>query len=119
MRAVFLASLIGGLLLAVRIMILGVERPPERSPTGERSFRLSPPVIVAFLVVFGIVGYLLNGRATVSAVGSAVIAAVLGGLASALAAHLVRRWWTITPEHDVDDERYVLQGQVARVVTPI
>jgi hypothetical protein len=119
MTAVFLASLIGGLLLAVRIMILGVERPPERSPGGERSFRLSPPVIVAFMVVFGIAGYLLIRRTTMGPFGSAGIAAVLGGVASAFAAHLVRRWWTITPEHDVDDERYVLQGQVARVVTPI
>ena len=119
MRVVFLASLIGGLLLAVRIMIVGVERPPERSPTGERSFRLSPAVIVAFMVVFGISGYLVIRRTALSPLAGVAIAAVLGGAASALAARLVTRWWTITPEHDVDDERYVLQGQVARVVTPI
>jgi membrane protein implicated in regulation of membrane protease activity len=40
-------------------------------------------------------------------------------LAAAVAARLVRRWWTVTPEHDVDDERYVLQGHLARVTKPI
>jgi membrane protein implicated in regulation of membrane protease activity len=119
MKAVFIGSLIGGLVLAVRIMILGVERPPERSPTGERSFRLSPPLIVAFAVVFGISGYLLLNHTTAASPVATIVAAALGGLAAAGAARLVRRWWTITPEHDVDDERYVLQGQVARVVTPI
>jgi hypothetical protein len=119
MKALFIASLIGGLLLAVRIMMLGVERPLERSPTGERSFRLSPPLIVAFTVVFGISGYLIMQRTPTGAVAAASIAAVLGVAAAVIAARLVRRWWTITPEHDVDDERYVLQGQLARVVTPI
>jgi hypothetical protein len=36
-----------------------------------------------------------------------------------MAARLVRRWWKVVPEHDVDDERYVLQGQVGRVTKPI
>src|SRR5262245_45371799 len=84
MTVVFLASLIGGLLLAVRIMILGVERPPERSPTGERSFRLSPPIIVAFMVVFGISGYLLVRRTSMSPLQSAGVAIALGAGASAV-----------------------------------
>ena len=119
MTAVFIASLIGGLLLAVRTMMLGVERPPERNPTGERSFRLSPPLIVAFTVVFGASGYLITHRTSVGPVGAVLIATGLGAATAAIAARLVRQWWTITPEHDVDDERYVLQGQLARVVTPI
>ena len=36
-----------------------------------------------------------------------------------IAARLVKRWWGATPEHDVDDERYVLQGHVGRVTKPI
>jgi membrane protein implicated in regulation of membrane protease activity len=119
MTAVFLASLIGGLLLAVRIMMLGVERPSERNPTGERSFRLSPALIVAFTVVFGVAGYLILHRTTAGPLVATAIAAALGALASLAAARLVRRWWTIVPEHDVDDERYILQGQVGRVVKPI
>lgn len=116
MTVLFLACFIGGLLLAVRIMIYGVERPRDSHPSGERSFRLSPALIATFSVVFGAVGYALGtARATVRL----SIAAGLGALAAVVAARLVRRWWIVTPEHDVDDERYVLQGHLARVTKPI
>jgi hypothetical protein len=119
MTALFLVCFIGGLLLAVRVMIYGVERPRETNPSGERSFRLSPPMIVSFSVVFGATGYALTSR-NIGNVGSRLaVAAGLGILAAVTAAWLVRRWWTVTPEHDVDDERYVLQGHLARVTKPI
>ena len=113
---VYLASLMIGLLLAVRIMIYGVERPREDNPTGERSFRVSPPVIVAFAIAFGIAGYALRRTGEWMPF---VIAAVLGAAAAVAAARLVTRWWTITPEHDIDDERYVLQGHLARVTKTV
>jgi hypothetical protein len=116
MTVLFLASFIGGLLLAVRIMINGVERPRDLHPSGERSFQLSPALIATFSVVFGASGYALG---TVGPAGRVSIAAGLGALAAIIAARLVRRWWTVTPEHDVDDERYVLQGHLARVTKPI
>ena len=47
---------IAGLLLAVRVMMYGVERPREDNPAGERSFRLSPAIIVVFLIAFGAIG---------------------------------------------------------------
>jgi hypothetical protein len=119
MKVLYLAVFIGGLLLAVRIMIAGVERPRDASPRGERSFRLSPPVLVAFSIVFGVVGYVFTQRQFGTTDTRALIAVVLGGAASGMAARLVRRWWKVVPEHDVDDERYVLQGQVARVTKPI
>lgn len=119
MKVLYLAVFIAGLLLAVRIMIAGVERPRDSSPQGERSFRLSPPVLVAFSVVFGVVGYLLTQHQSGTAATRALVAVVLGGAASVMAAQLVSRWWHVVPEHDVDDERYVLQGQVARVTKPI
>jgi hypothetical protein len=119
MTAVYLVAFIGGLLLAVRIMIAGVERPRDASPDGERSFRLSPPMFVAFGVVFGAVGYLLTDREVATATTRACVAAVLGGIAAFVAARLVRQWWAVVPEHDVDDERYVLQGQLARVTKPM
>src|SRR6476661_8511141 len=62
MTVVYLASFIGGLLLAVRIMIAGVERSRDEHPTGERSFRLSPPVVSSLATVFGLVGYILARR---------------------------------------------------------
>ena len=119
MTVLYLSFFIGGLLLAVRIMIAGVERPREANPNGERSFRLSPPVLVGFGLVFGAVGYVLTQRGVFTPVTRAAFAAVLGVGAAILAARLVRRWWVVVPEHDVDDERYVLQGQLARVTKPI
>lgn len=119
MTVVYLAVFIGGLMLAVRIMIAGVERPRDSSPNGERSFRLSPPVLVAFALVFGLVGYPLTQRQIGAPATRAAIAAVLGLGAAIVAARLVRRWWAVVPEHDVDDERYVLQGQLARVTKSI
>ena len=119
MKVVFLVSFVGGLLLAVRVMMQGVERPRELSPAGERSFRLSPPIVVAFAVVFGLSGYLLVRGPATSLVAAIAIAGALGLVASVVAARLVTSWWKVTPEHDVDDERYVLQGHLARVVKAI
>jgi hypothetical protein len=116
MTVLFLACFIGGLMLAVRVMIYGVERPRDSNPSGERSFRLSPALIATFSIVFGATGYAL---ATLGPMGRVSIATGLGALAAIVAARLVRKWWTVTPEHDVDDERYVLQGHLARVTKPI
>jgi membrane protein implicated in regulation of membrane protease activity len=119
MSIVYLASFIGGLLLAVLIMIYGVERARADSASGERSFRMSPAVIVAFALVFGLVGYLLTQRQLGTVATRAASAAFLALIFAALTARSVRKWWAVTPEHDVDDERYVLQGILARVTKSI
>jgi membrane protein implicated in regulation of membrane protease activity len=119
MNIVYLASFIGGLLLAVRVMIYGVERPQEENPAGERSFRLSPATAAAWMVVFGATGYLLTRWSTVGAAGSFVVAGVVGTVAALATAYLVKQWWTTAPASDVDDERYVLQGHIARVTKAI
>lgn len=119
MTILYLAAFIAGLLLAVRVMIYGVERPRSQNPDGERSFRLTPAVLLAFLTVFGIAGYILTRVAAGTVATRAAIAAALGIVSSIATAHFVRKWWTVTPEHDVDDERYVLQGHIARVTKPI
>lgn len=119
MMYVYLASFVVGLLLAVRVMMYGVERPREQNPSGERSFRLSPAVGVAFTTVFGITGYVLTRLELGTSAGRVAIGALLAIVASLVTAHFVRKWWTVTPEHDVDDERYVLQGHIARVTKPI
>ena len=118
MTVVYLASFIGGLLLAVRIMIAGVERSRDEHPAGERSFRLSPPVVSSLATVFGLVGYILARRG-VGLVTQLVVAGVLAVIAAILTARLVRDWWTVTPEHETEDERYLLQGHPARVTQPI
>src|ERR1051325_9443324 len=114
MTVLFLVCFIGGLLLAVRVMIYGVERPREAHPAGERSFRLSPALIVAFSVVFRATGYSLTAGGIGGTSTRIASAAAFGILAAVVPARLVRKWWRVTPEHDVDDERYVLQGHLAR-----
>jgi membrane protein implicated in regulation of membrane protease activity len=119
MSIVFLVSFIVGLLLAARIMMFGIERSRADNPAGERSFRLSPAVLSAFTLVFGIVGYTLIRRPTFRVASVLWIAFIAGLVVSIATARAVRRWWTITPEHEVDDERYVLQGHLARVTQAI
>jgi membrane protein implicated in regulation of membrane protease activity len=114
----YLLVFVGGLLAAVWVMMYGVERPREAHPEGERSFRISPPIAIAFSVAFGALGTMMTRRgATVSATLATAI--VVGVVFSAITARLVRRWWKVTPEHDIDDERYILQGHLARVTKPI
>ena len=62
MTALYLGAFVLGLVLAVRVMMFGVERPRSQHPRGERSFRASRPAIVTFLAVFGIVGSLIWTR---------------------------------------------------------
>jgi membrane protein implicated in regulation of membrane protease activity len=119
MTILFLASFAIGLLLAVRVMMYGVERPREDNPAGERSFSLSPAVIVVFTITFGVTGYVLTRRGSASVAMALGISTVLGAILSSIAAYFVKKWWGITPEHDVDDERYILQGHIARVTKPI
>jgi membrane protein implicated in regulation of membrane protease activity len=114
----YLLVFTGGLLAAVWVMMYGVERPREAHPRGERSFRVSPPIAIAFSIAFGALGTMLARRG-VSTAATLAIAAGLGVVLSVFAARLVSRWWKVTPEHDVDDERYILQGHVARVTKPI
>jgi membrane protein implicated in regulation of membrane protease activity len=119
MTLLYLAAFIAGLLLAVRVMMYGVERPRDENPAGERSFRLSPAVFLAFLVVFGITGYALTRLWSASDVTRVGVALAAGTFAAVMSAYFVKKWWTVTPEHDIDDERYVLQGHIARVTKPI
>jgi membrane protein implicated in regulation of membrane protease activity len=122
LTAVFVAALIVGLLLAVRAMLLGVER--GRTPFGAPapmtpSVRFSTPVLSAFAITFGAAGYLFTRPGRMSAATGTVIALLIGTIAGAFAVRLVRRAAAFVPEHDPDDPRYVLQGHVATVTAPI
>jgi hypothetical protein len=118
MTILYLISFIGGLLLAVRVMIFGVERPRELHPSGERTFRRSPAVVAVATVVFGVVGY-IAARSGAGTLTAAVVAVLLAVGAAILTARSVKHWWAVTPEHEVDDERYLLQGHLAGVTKPI
>lgn len=118
MTVVYLVCFIGGLLLAVRVMIAGVEQPREENPHGERTFKPSPAVLATMLVIFGVVGYILTRRQLGSDSTRAVSAAAVAIVSGFAAAYLVRKWWAVTPEHEVE-EAYVLQGHLARVTKNI
>lgn len=119
MTFLYLAAFVAGLLAAVWVMMYGVERPREAHPAGERSFRISPPIVIAFSVAFGAAGTILSRRGAGTVATRFAIAVGIGALIAVITARLVRKWWTVTPEHDVDDERYILQGHLARVTKPM
>ncbi len=113
----FLAFFITGLLLGVRLMFFGAERR-RRPGVNTLPLRRSEPAAVAFLFMFGVVGYLLSQRAGFSAVGGAVVAGLAGVVFAAFVTWLAILTARLQPEHDPDDPRYVLQGRVG-VVTEL
>jgi membrane protein implicated in regulation of membrane protease activity len=118
MSFVFLLSFIGGLLLAVRIMFFGAERRRARA-VDAMPLRRSEPAIVAFLVMFGVAGYLLTRHGTMQPVTGSGLALLLGALWAALVTRLAIAAARVKPEHDPDDPRYTLQGHVAIVAQAI
>ena len=122
LTVVFVAALILGLLLAVRAMLLGVERgrtPFGAPPSPTPSVRFSTPVVSAFASTFGATGYLLTRPGRMGLAAGTLVALLIGAAAGAFAVRLVRRAAAFVPEHDPDDPRYVLQGHVATVTSPI
>src|SRR4051812_26861790 len=99
-------------------MLYGVERQRSVTSGEPRSFSVSPAVISGFCVVTGMIGYVLTKfRVSPAAIWLTALAA---GVLTALAVvRVISRWWVVVPEHDVDDERYVLQGSLANVVVDI
>lgn len=114
----FVALVFVGLIAGVRVMLYGVERQRPAGDASPRSFSASPALIATFCFIAGIVGYaamrfgLRPASTWLAAFGTAAIA-TFG------ASRVIAAWWTVVPEHDVDDERYVLQGSLGRVVAAI
>lgn len=118
MTYLFLVFFIAGLLLGVRVMFFGAERRRLRSADA-LPLRRSEPAIIGFLLMFGISGYLLTRRGTVSPGVGALIAALLGLVWAALVTRLAVATARVQPEHDPEDPRFVLQGHVAIVSAAI
>jgi hypothetical protein len=129
MQLFYLAAFLTGLLLGVYAMIRGVERigtgrsSPELDamgrPIGAPRMALSAPTLGAFATIFGVTGYLLwrySDLALPLQLSIGLGAAVVG---TAVATAAVRRWATLAAEHDIVDERYLLQGHPAQVVSAI
>jgi hypothetical protein len=114
MRYAFVASFLVGLVLTVFAMLNGVERPSRRP--GGRRFALNLPTVAAFATVFGAVGYPLIVYSSLSLPAALSIAAG-AGVAGALASlSLVAGWAVRGAEAEVVDERYVLQGCIAKII---
>lgn len=118
MTYLFLAAFIAGLLLGVRVMFFGAERRRLRAADA-LPLRRSEPAIVGFLLMFGVAGYLLTRRDTVSPAVGTGIALLLGLVWAVLVTRLAVATARLQPEHDPDDPRYALQGYVAIVSAAI
>jgi membrane protein implicated in regulation of membrane protease activity len=118
MSVLYVVTFIVGLLLAVRIMFFGAERRRPRAD-DPLPLRRWEPAVSAFLIMFGMAGYLLTRPGRLSPVEGAWAALLLGLLWAALVTRVAIATARVQPEHDPDDPRYVLQGHVAIVTTPI
>lgn len=129
--ALFIAAFIAGLLLGVRVMLHGVERPappPARAPhepgsgydpTTEPSPLLNAGNAAAFLSVFGMVGYLVTRFSDLALPATVAVALAAGGGAVALSIALLAAWAIPGARREVVDERYLLQGHPATVTRAI
>jgi hypothetical protein len=113
----FVSCFIGGLLLAVFAMLHGIERPVRSAEwAGARRFSLNTPTIAGFATVFGLAGFLLARFTTLSPAVDLILAAVIGAASAVVAILLVAGWAIPGAKAEVIDERYELQGCIARVV---
>ena len=129
MQLFYLSAFLTGLLLGVYAMIRGVERigtgsrSPELDamgrPIGVPRMALSAPTAGAFATVFGVTGYLLWRYSALELPLQLTIGLAAALVGTVMATIAVRRWARMAAEHDVIDERYLLQGHPAQVVAAI
>jgi membrane protein implicated in regulation of membrane protease activity len=127
MSAVFVACFVLGLLLAVHVMLYGVERaaPPVaraphepgggHDPRTEPSPLLNAQNVAAFVTCFGLGGYLLQRSTTLGAGALVVAALAIGAAGAALSVVLLAAWAIPSLRRDVVDERYLMQGHPGAV----
>jgi hypothetical protein len=117
LRVVFLASFIGGLLLAVFAMLHGVEHARRnRSKAPSPFFNL--PAIAAFTVGFGAAGYPLVSRTRLPSWAILLIAIASGALAISGMITLLARW-ALRDAGPASANTVEIQGQLAVVTRDI
>lgn len=128
--AVSLFALVGGLVLGVYAMLYGTERavqsplaPHERrsehDPAAEPSAFFNRASVAACAVGFGLAGYLVERFSDRHWAIALVAAIVAGGAAYALQTALMARWAIPGARRDDVDERYLLQGTLARIIDAV
>lgn len=116
MIPLFLGAFLAGLVLTVVSMLIGVERPsavvPRAEPGARPRVRLTRPIVAAFAMLFGVLGYLLTAHTTLGPISTLLLAAVAGGL-GVLGSVLLVAKWAVKGVHD--DTAELIQGHVATV----
>lgn len=126
MIALYVVSFLLGLVLCVRSMLTGVEKPQHGVAPGSESgselslaapaVRIRTPTLAAFATVFGILGYFLERSGALGPpLVRLIVAALAGGIAVALTLVVLARWARPALAGSQEDPRYVLQGFPARV----
>jgi hypothetical protein len=83
------------------------------------SARFHIPLLAPFAAVFGATGYLLVRYASLPWGWEITIASFAGALAATGATVIVAAWALPSARRDIPDERYLLQGMIARVTDTI
>ena len=116
-KAAYLLVFLGGLALAVHVMLHGVERWRRRR-SRRPSAVLNPPTVAALAVGVGASGYLLSSRSNLSHIAILVISLHIGAAALAGMIVLMAKWALRRPASIHSDEDDV-NGQVATVTRAI
>jgi len=116
-RIIYLVAFLGGLALAVHVMLNGVERWKRRR-SRKPSAALNPPTAAAFAIGFGASGYLFTTRSSFSFLSILVVSVVIGAAALAGMIVLMAKWALRAPAPSHADEEDI-NGQVATVTKAI
>ena len=113
----YLVIFLGGLALAVHVMLHGVERWKRRR-SQKPSAVLNPPTVAALAMGTGASGYLLSSRTHLSVFAVLVISIVIG--AAALAGMIVlMAKWALRSSQPLHSDEGDINGQVATVTRDI
>ena len=112
-KAAYLLVFLGGLALAVHVMLHGVERWRRRR-SRKPSAVLNPPTVAALAVGIGASGYLFSSRSSLSSVAIFAISILIGSAALAGMIVLMAKWALRNPA-SLPSEEDDISGQVATV----
>jgi hypothetical protein len=129
MQAFFLTAFIAGLILNIYWIIRGTERWRGRDAARRLdafgreltmgTISLRTPIVGSFASSFGLIGYVLARYASASVWIAVGVAAAAAALAVAGAILLVKKWAVPQAMKEAPDERYLLQGHLAKVTHAI